>query len=919
MFEIDEFNPLLYVDYKSYGVCGSKTCFVNWKITKAHMNGSQKQSNFCFRYYDGLTGALRASSPPLLVFTDAQIVIDSITSNTLPQVKNSSFYAKIRCTEGCQYRTHLSQHGIWDNLKLSFPVDRSRELQFYLKERCWKGDKIIGEANIPLAELVHRTNKDLAFILRPPGGNGNGQFNCQILISCHLIPARHESLEETMSNLRMSRNAKNEDVRNGNSLGLPLSGSVSSGSSNMSTSTCSSDRPSTSSSHSLSSSSHNTLPSGWEIRVDRHGRLIYLDHVNKRTTWQPPTVLEKDPMTSSDISQRYACARRTVIKGRNQNTDPETPKKAKDSKKDRDHSSSSHPQPVRFLLRHNFVNTLHNNPEALRVYNESAYLKHIIHRIRRDPSKFDKFEQNRELVEFINLFADKTQPLPEGWQIARQGDQQQRLFIDHSSRRITLIDPRLPDEIKRRTRSAPPNRRQFRREDMNGNTIVDILQRTEELKKLVRKRFPEAAPKICKKLAIISRMGEPALLHFANDVDLITAISALESENLESRDRNEFEEKLSYFYTSLQRAGYAQGPGKIRFRLRRDHLMQDAFDKILAVDPITLKKYHMTVTFDDEDGLDYGGPSRELFFLLSRELFNPYYGLFEYSANDTYTVQISPMSKFVDNYLRWMELCGRVLALALIHRCMLDTFFTRAFYKLLIGLPYKINDLQCMDSQFHNSLLWIRENKITPDLDLTFSTTEEIAGEIIEKELLPGGKDVLVTDSNKEEFINLMLRWRVERNVEEQGKALLRGIYSIVDRDYLRIFDAEQLELVLSGTVEIDIEDWRENTEYKGGFYDGHVVVTWFWNTVYSMNNADRLKLLQFVTGTSSIPFEGFKALRGSNGPRKFTIEKWGHEESLPRAHTCFNRLDLPAYPTEKILIDKLRIAINESSSYAIE
>jgi hypothetical protein len=66
----------------------------------------------------------------------------------------------------------------------------------------------------------------------------------------------------------------------------------------------------------------------------------------------------------------------------------------------------------------------------------------------------------------------------------------------------------------------------------------------------------------------------------------------------------------------------------------------------------------------------------------------------------------------------------------------------------------------------------------------------------------------------------------------------------------LRIFDAEQLELVLSGTVEIDIEDWRENTEYKGGFYDGHVVVTWFWNTVYSMNNADRLKLLQVLIKT---------------------------------------------------------------------
>lgn len=54
--------------------------------------------------------------------------------------------------------------------------------------------------------------------------------------------------------------------------------------------------------------------------------------------------------------------------------------------------------------------------------------------------------------------------------------------------------------------------------------------------------------------------------------------------------------------------------------------------------------------------LDYSGPSREFFFLLSQELFNPYYGLFEYSANDTYTVQISPMSAFVENHLEWWEI-----------------------------------------------------------------------------------------------------------------------------------------------------------------------------------------------------------------------------------------------------------------------
>ena len=52
------------------------------------------------------------------------------------------------------------------------------------------------------------------------------------------------------------------------------------------------------------------------------------------------------------------------------------------------------------------------------------------------------------------------------------------------------------------------------------------------------------------------------------------------------------------------------------------------------------------------------------------------------------------------------------------------------------------------------------------------------------------------------------------------------------------------------------------------------------------MNNETRARLLQFVTGTSRVPMNGFRELYGSNGPQLFTIEKWGHVGQLPRAHT---------------------------------
>ena len=82
--------------------------------------------------------------------------------------------------------------------------------------------------------------------------------------------------------------------------------------------------------------------------------------------------------------------------------------------------------------------------------------------------------------------------------------------------------------------------------------------------------------------------------------------------------------------------------------------------------------------------LDYGGPSREFFFLLSREIFNPYYGLFEYSATDTYTIQISSTAAFIKNNKDWFRFAGRVVALVIVQGFLLDVFFTRTVYKSLM-------------------------------------------------------------------------------------------------------------------------------------------------------------------------------------------------------------------------------------------
>lgn len=85
-----------------------------------------------------------------------------------------------------------------------------------------------------------------------------------------------------------------------------------------------------------------------------------------------------------------------------------------------------------------------------------------------------------------------------------------------------------------------------------------------------------------------------------------------------------------------------------------------------------------------------------------------------------------------------------------------------------------------------------------------------------------------------------------------------------------------------------------------------------------------RARLLQFVTGSSRVPLQGFRALQGSTGavgPRLFTIHLTVDvpTQNLPKAHTCFNRIDLPPYETQQLLYDKLTQAVEETCGFAVE
>jgi len=149
--------------------------------------------------------------------------------------------------------------------------------------------------------------------------------------------------------------------------------------------------------------------------------------------------------------------------------------------------------------------------------------------------------------------------------------------------------------------------------------------------------------------------------------------------------------------------------------------------------------------------------------------------------------------------------------------------------------------------------------------------------------------------------------------IKAQIKSFLEGFHELIPKQLISIFNELELELLISGLPDFDIDDLRNNTEYTGYSADSQVI-QWFWQTARAFNREEKALLIQFVTGTSKVPLDGFKALQGMHGPQKFQIHRVHKSKGLPSAHTCFNQLDLPEYESYEDLRKYVLLAIREGA-----
>ncbi|CEJ62347.1 Putative Complex: by two-hybrid S. cerevisiae TOM1 interacts with KRR1 [Penicillium brasilianum] len=380
----------------------------------------------------------------------------------------------------------------------------------------------------------------------------------------------------------------------------------------------------------------------------------------------------------------------------------------------------------------------------------------------------------------------------------------------------------------------------------------------------------------------------------------------------------EFDNKRNYFTRRVHSRGaeprHTHAP--LQLSVRRDQVFLDSFKSLYFKSADELKYGKLNVRFHGEEGVDAGGVTREWFQVLARGMFNPNYALFIPVAADRTTFHPNRLSGVNSEHLMFFKFIGRIIGKALYEGRVLDCHFSRAVYKCILGRTVSIKDMETLDLDYYKSLLWMLENDITDIITENFAIETDAFGEKQVIDLIPDGRNIPVTQENKEEYIQRVVEYRLVESVREQLDNFLKGFHEIIPPDLISIFNEQELELLISGLPDIDVDEWKNNTEYHN-YSASSPQIQWFWRAVRSFDKEERAKLLQFVTGTSKVPLNGFKELEGMNGVSKFNIHRdYGNKDRLPSAHTCFNQLDLPEYESYEDLRQRLYTGIMAGGEY---
>ena len=425
-----------------------------------------------------------------------------------------------------------------------------------------------------------------------------------------------------------------------------------------------------------------------------------------------------------------------------------------------------------------------------------------------------------------------------------------------------------------------------------------------------------------------ANINNPVIRVNQNNQELNNILNAigLETKKVLPRGKKDgtFEEKVDYlrFDISKKKIDFINGAEKLK--INRDKVLEDSMEQFNS---INLFK-ELKIIFVGEESHDAGGLIREWLTILFQKILDSNTGLFQRSDTDEIGFIIKPNLYPSQELLNKYFFIGRVLAKALLENLTVNCCFNKVIYQLILGEKIELNDLVFIDRPLYKSMKHLvsmkeecGENIALCEIYFTFDYEDENGG-FHQEDLIENGRNILVTQDNLEQYIDKRIEYYTKSQLSGI-KEIIRGINTIFPVDYLKIFTSDQLGLLINGTPFIDTEDWRMNTKYKD-YEDYDNVIVDFWDIISNLSQEDLSNFLLFCTGSSRVPIGGFKSLESNRGQiSKFEIVKTEYYEgkkNFLRAHTCFNRLDLPNFPNKETLNEAVKFALeNEVLGFGIE
>ncbi|XP_062126180.1 apoptosis-resistant E3 ubiquitin protein ligase 1 isoform X3 [Drosophila sulfurigaster albostrigata] len=381
-----------------------------------------------------------------------------------------------------------------------------------------------------------------------------------------------------------------------------------------------------------------------------------------------------------------------------------------------------------------------------------------------------------------------------------------------------------------------------------------------------------------------------------------------------------FKDKQDFFYHEVRKFHASYYHEKMALKVHREKILESSMKSTKGFS-VSDWCGNFEVTFQGEQGIDWGGLRREWFELVCSALFDSRSGLF-CTFHDKHQALVHPNpTRPAHLKLKYFEFAGKMVGKCLFesalggsYRQLVRARFSRSFLAQLIGLRVHYKYFEQDDPD-----LYLSKIKYILDTDLDGTDTLELyfveelydaSGQLSKTiELIPNGAKTRVTNASKNQYLDALAQQRLCNSVKDEVDSFLKGLNAIIPDNLLSIFDENELELLMCGTGEYSISDFKSHHIANGNSAEFRRVLAWFWAGVSNFSQTEMARLLQFTTGCSQLPPGGFQELNP-----QFQITAAPTFGNLPTAHTCFNQLCLPDYESYEQFEKSLLLAISEGS-----